>query len=82
MDFEYKKEFYNLKSLGSFAAPAASDFLAGQKVTKEPLGGRANRISAAEPPHSPCALPPRTPVLRGAPIRRAWRLSQRRGWFS
>ena len=27
-------------SLGSFAAPAASDFLDGQKVTKEPLGTR------------------------------------------
>ena len=25
---------------GSFAAPAASDFLDGQKVTKEPLGTR------------------------------------------
>ena len=30
-------------SLGSFAAPAASDFLDGQKVTKEPLGGGRNR---------------------------------------
>ena len=27
-------------SLGSFAAPAASDFLDAQKVTKEPLGTR------------------------------------------
>ena len=26
-----------------FAAPAASDFLDGQKVTKEPLGGGRNR---------------------------------------
>ena len=28
---------------GSFAAPAASDFLDGQKVTKEPPGGGRNR---------------------------------------
>ena len=28
---------------GDFAAPAASDFLDGQKVTKEPLGGGRNR---------------------------------------
>ena len=28
---------------GEFAAPAASDFLDGQKVTKEPLGGGRNR---------------------------------------
>ena len=45
---------------GDFAAPAASDFLDGQKVTKEPLGGgrnrrfgKASRLHAARPLEPP-----------------------------
>ena len=45
---------------GSFAAPAASDFLDGQKVTKEPPRGGL-RIGTACP-YSPA---PWTPILRG-----------------
>ena len=44
---------------------AASDFLDGQKVTKEPLGGGRNRrFGKASPP--PCRPPPRTPITGDA----------------
>ena len=47
-----------------FAAPAASDFLDGQKVTKEPLGGGRNRQKRLR---RPClhAARPLEPPLRG-----------------
>ena len=56
-------EFFRL-SLGSFAAPAASDFLDDQKVTKEPLGGGRNRQKRLR---RPClhAARPLEPPLRG-----------------
>ena len=41
-------------SWGYFAAPAANDFLDGQKVTKEPLGGRLKMDTAC--PYSPPPL--------------------------
>ena len=44
-------------SLGSFAAPAASDFLDGQKVTKEPLGGGRNRQDRQSRPASMSPVP-------------------------
>ena len=44
---------------------AASDFLDGQKVTKEPLGGGRNRqVRQSLPP--PCRPPPRTPITGDA----------------
>ena len=59
-------EFFRL-SLGSFAAPAASDFLDDQKVTKEPLGGGRNRQKRLR---RPClhAARPLEPPLRGSPL--------------
>ena len=59
-------EFFRL-SLGSFAAPAASDFLDDQKVTKEPLGGGRNRQKRLR---RPClhAARPLGPPLRGTHI--------------
>ena len=48
---------------GEFAAPAASDFLDGQKVTKEPLGGGRNRrFGKASSLHDARTL---EPLLRG-----------------
>ena len=58
MDFKLRCQFRFLQ--GSFAAPAASDFLDGQKVTKEPPRGGL-RIGTACP-YSPA---PWTPILRG-----------------
>ena len=58
-------EFFRL-SLGSFAAPAASDFLDGQKVTKEPLGGGRNRQKRLRRPCLHAARPPRTPITGDA----------------
>ena len=44
---------------------AASDFLDGQKVTKEPLGaGAIGRFGKASLP--PCLPPPRTPITGDA----------------
>ena len=56
-------EWFRL-SQGSFAAPAASDFLDGQKVTKEPLEGGRNRQKRLR---RPClhAARPLEPPLRG-----------------
>ena len=56
-----------LRNAPAGAARAASDFLPGQKVTKEPPGGVRNRqirqgLSASMPP------PPGTPMLRGRPL--------------
>ena len=47
--------------IGYFAAPAASDFLDGQKVTKEPLGGGRNRQKRLRRPclHAARPLGPR-----------------------
>ncbi len=49
---------------GSFAAPAASDFLDGQKVTKEPPGGGRNRQKRLRRSCLHVALP-LEPPLRG-----------------
>ena len=51
---------------GDFAAPAASDFLDGQKVTKEPLGGGRNRQKPLRRPCLHAARPPRTPITGDA----------------
>ena len=51
---------------GSFAAPAASDFLDAQKVTKKaPGGGRNRRFGRASRLH---AARPLEPPLRGVPL--------------
>ena len=51
---------------GSFAAPAASDFLDAQKVTKKaPGGGRNRRFGRASRLH---AARPLEPPLRGLPL--------------
>ena len=57
---------------GSFAAPAASDFLGGQKVTKEPPGGGRNRQKRLR---RSClhAARPLDPPLRGT---RTWEVEQ------
>ena len=55
-------------SQGNFAAPAASDFLDAQKVTKKAPGGGANRIRLRLILHDPHPL---EPPLRGLPLGRA-----------
>ena len=52
-------------SQGYFAAPAASDFLDAQKVTKKAPGGGANRIRLRLILHAPHPL---EPPLRGLPL--------------
>ena len=74
-------EFRRISALSAAlrAQPAASYFLPGQKVTKEPPGvGAIGRNSCAVPASMPPA--PWTPILRGPPIRVLLWFSQRRGW--
>ena len=65
-----------LSCRGDFAAAAASDFLLGQKVTKEPPRGEL-RMSASRS----YSLTPWTPIT-GTPIKQPCQSSQRRGWLS
>ena len=58
--------FISAKVIGGFAAPAASDFLDAQKVTKKAPGGGRNRLfGRASRLH---AARPLEPPLRGVPL--------------